>query len=95
MRFPSASILIIGRGEACDFRPKSPKVSRKHAVIFLSTSGEVLLRDLGSENGTWVNDVRIEETRVLKAGDKVTLGPVELTWIVEGDNTVLALEAQL
>ncbi len=93
MRFRSASIVIIGRGDACDLRPMSLRVSRKHAVIVLSTSGEVSLRDLGSENGTWVNDELIEKTVVLKLGDKVTLGSVELRWSVEDHNTVLVLEA--
>ena len=46
---------VIGRHEVCDICTKMPSVSRKHAVIE-SRNGGWYLRDLGSSNGTFVND---------------------------------------
>jgi len=93
MRFTIPSIIVIGRSDACDLRPTSLRVSRSHAVIALSSGGEVSLRDLDSVNGTWVNGERIEKTVVLKAGDKVTLGPVELRWSTAEDDNTVSIEA--
>jgi len=84
MRFTIPSIIVIGRSDACDLRPTSLRVSRSHAVIALSSGGEVSLRDLDSVNGTWVNGERIE---------KVTLGPVELRWSTAEDDNTVSIEA--
>jgi DNA-binding NtrC family response regulator len=51
-------------------------VSRRHAVVRLD-DGEVKIEDLGSKNGTLVNRVRVESTR-LQPGDEVRFGPVML-----------------
>jgi pSer/pThr/pTyr-binding forkhead associated (FHA) protein len=50
----------------------APDVSRSHARIELTADG-FLLSDLGSQNGTFVNDERIKE-QVLKPGDEVRIG---------------------
>ena len=44
----------IGRGETCHLRPNSEQVSREHAEFTLE-SNVVIVRDLGSRNGTLVN----------------------------------------
>ncbi len=70
---PGPRPLRIGRGDTCDLRIADDCVSRSHAE--LRADGERwLLRDLGSMNGTWVNDVRvIGEVRV-RDGDAVRFG---------------------
>ncbi|MFO0492487.1 MAG: ATP-binding protein [bacterium] len=54
-------------------------VSRRHAEL-TPDAGEWYIRDLGSQNGTQVNGVRIEERVRLKAGDQVRVGVTLLTF---------------
>jgi predicted component of type VI protein secretion system len=62
----------IGR-EGCDVNLMDPEVSRRHATI-RDQSGSLAIEDLGSTNGTYVNDQRITVVTVLRAGDVVRLG---------------------
>jgi diguanylate cyclase (GGDEF)-like protein len=62
----------LGRGEECDIRITDHSVSRRHARIECSPSG-ILLSDLDSTNGTFVNDRSITST-VLQDGDYVRVG---------------------
>lgn len=73
---------IVGRKEDCDLRIPLAEVSRRHAQITLR-GRKVTLRDLGSANGTYVNNKRINEID-LKAGDHVVVGPVVFTVQVDG-----------
>ena len=66
---------IIGRGEGCQLRPASERISRKHCAIIVE-EGRVIVRDLGSTNGTSVNKERIAGERELKNGDKLNVGGV-------------------
>lgn len=66
-------ITVIGRGESCDVRVKDRHCSRNHAEIY--AEGEAfVLRDLGSMNGVFVNDTRVDEDVELRAGDLIRMG---------------------
>jgi DNA-binding winged helix-turn-helix (wHTH) protein len=54
-------------------------VSRRHAVVRI-VEDTALLDDLGSKNGTYVNDERVTASRTLSDGDRVRLGSVLLTY---------------
>ncbi|ADV63102.1 FHA domain containing protein [Isosphaera pallida ATCC 43644] len=69
----------IGRGETCHLRPNSEQVSREHAEIQI-LADRVVVRDLGSRNGTFVNGTRIEGEVTLKDGETISVGP--LTFLV-------------
>jgi pSer/pThr/pTyr-binding forkhead associated (FHA) protein len=65
--------LIIGRDPAqCDIVILDPNVSRVHAWVTVK-KGEVVLIDRGSTNGTYVNQVKVENAN-LKSGDIIQLG---------------------
>ena len=64
---------ILGRDPSCDILLDSPGVSRRHARLTQEGDGYVL-EDLGSSNGTFVNDERLAAPRRLKSGDEVKLG---------------------
>lgn len=64
---------LIGREEDCHLRPNSENVSRYHCV-FTVDEFSVRLRDLGSTNGTILNDEVLKGQVVLKAGDRVQVG---------------------
>ncbi|MFC6239410.1 FhaA domain-containing protein [Longivirga aurantiaca] len=73
----SRAVTRIGRGSDVDIRVDDPGVSRHHAEILLGR--EVVLRDLGSTNGTYVDGVQVGEV-VLRDGATVQLGSVRLTF---------------
>jgi pSer/pThr/pTyr-binding forkhead associated (FHA) protein len=66
----------IGRGETCHLRPNSEQVSREHAEFTIESSA-VIVRDLGSRNGTLVNGKALTtEACQLKDRDLVQVGPL-------------------
>jgi len=75
---------ILGRRQDCDLRIPTRDVSRRHCEIVPGEKrSEVVVRDLGSSNGTYVNGKRIAETK-LKAGDRLTVGPVTFVVRING-----------
>jgi len=77
----------IGRGETCHLRPNSERVSREHAEISIS-GDQVIVRDLGSRNGTLLNGKALTEPSPLKDRDQVQVGP--LTFLVSIEETAAA-----
>jgi predicted component of type VI protein secretion system len=67
---------LIGRDPQCQLRPNSPAISKRHCALFVGKE-KVVVRDLGSTNGTFVNDERIEGDVALKNGDNLKIGPLE------------------
>ncbi|MBS2024162.1 MAG: FHA domain-containing protein [Deltaproteobacteria bacterium] len=63
---------FIGRGSSCQVKIGDAGVSSKHAKIW-SEGGEWILMDLGSTNGTFVNDKDIDR-ETLNDGDEITFG---------------------
>ncbi|MBX3411424.1 MAG: FHA domain-containing protein [Pirellulales bacterium] len=72
---------FIGRAEDCHLRPKSDLISRHHCVVMVEDS-LVVVRDLGSRNGTFVNDEQIVGERELRAGDKLRVGPLQFELVI-------------
>ena len=56
-----------------------PNVSRRHAAFEIA-DGTVVLRDLGGTNGTYVNGQRLRGARRLVQGDRIDIGPFQLTF---------------
>jgi pSer/pThr/pTyr-binding forkhead associated (FHA) protein len=75
---------FVGRSESCQLRPKSDSISRRHCAIF-QKEGRVLLLDLKSRNGTFVNDKQLspDKAKVLKSGDKIKIGQLEFEISIE------------
>jgi len=69
--------LQVGRAEACQVRLPDTYASTFHARIF-SRDGSWFLEDLGSTNGTYLNQRRITSPAELRAGDKVRIGKTTL-----------------
>lgn len=67
--------IILGRDETCQLRFNSTDVSRQHCVL-VCAGGGIVVRDLGSSNGTFVNDVPVEGERLLHPGDLLRVGPM-------------------
>lgn len=73
---------VIGRRTDCDLRIAAGDVSRRHCNITLKNN-QVVVKDLGSSNGTFVNDKRVAEAPI-KAGDRLRVGPVVFVVQVDG-----------
>ncbi len=76
------SEFLIGRGEECHLRPRSDAISRTHCVIAV-TDNQVIVRDLGSKNGSYVNGQRVEGEQVVHAGDRFQIGPLQFEIVIE------------
>jgi FHA domain len=72
------SRLTIGRVADNDVQLSDEKVSRHHAVIELQDDGRVLLRDLDSRNGSFVDGVRLAGARILNGGEQLRFGDQQL-----------------
>lgn len=75
---------LIGRSDSCQLRPKSESISRKHCVI-VQKDGRVLLLDLKSRNGTFINEKQLspDKAKILKTGDKMRCGQLEFEILIE------------
>jgi pSer/pThr/pTyr-binding forkhead associated (FHA) protein len=65
---------ILGREKGCKIRIPSNAISRQHCRLGVKND-MVVVEDLGSSNGTYVNEQRISEMCYLKPGDVLRVGP--------------------
>lgn len=77
---------VLGRDPDVEIFLSSPGVSRRHALIRVS-AGRATIEDLGSKNGTFVSDQRVDGSRSLGDGDIIGVGSVKLTFRVIGTPT--------
>ncbi|MBI5280327.1 MAG: RDD family protein [Candidatus Solibacter usitatus] len=64
---------VVGRSRSCEIRLKEDTVSRLHAAL-VWRDGVLILEDLGSSNGTWLNGESVKEPHVVHLGDEVRFG---------------------
>ncbi len=69
-------VLLIGRNPDCDVILKqSRKVSRTHCLL-ACIENTIIVRDLGSTNGVWLNSQRVERESQLQVGDELSIADV-------------------
>lgn len=74
---------VVGRDPACDLWIDAPGVSRRHAVVRVTGEGAtraVVLEDLGSTNGTFVEGRRLKRPTPLADGQAIAIGDAALTF---------------
>ena len=81
---PGAELAVGRSSEAAISLPEVPSLSRRHAVIRFAR-GVVTLEDLGSRNGSYVNDRRLRGAAPLHSGDRFQLGAVHFKFLHERD----------
>jgi S1-C subfamily serine protease len=74
---------LIGRDDACDLTLRDVRVSRKHAYLEVLPDGRTMLRDLKSQNGTFVNGRRMRSA-VLVGGENLRFGDTIVLSSVDG-----------
>lgn len=78
LRLPNGSVKTLGRTARADFIVQAPLVSRLHCRLTADASNQLIVEDLGSQNGTRVNGRKVDRA-TLKTGDRLTVGRVEFT----------------
>jgi len=73
--------IMLGRDEDAGIPIDDKRISRHHCKLWIN-EGEYTLTDLGSSNGTFVNNQRITET-ILKNGDQITVGSSKFSFSLE------------
>jgi len=69
-------VIFIGRDSECDVvLGDSRRVSRKHCCL-AHVNNRLVVRDLGSMNGVWINGERVERTGTMRLGDELAIGDV-------------------
>ena len=71
--------IIVGRDDAADVIIDNPSVSRRHAEIRLGDNGWEV-EDLGSSNGTFIDNARIEGPRSIGLGDEIGFGKFSIVF---------------
>jgi serine phosphatase RsbU (regulator of sigma subunit) len=109
-KFPlEKPVTTIGRSSMNDLPISDKMLSRQHARIVKDDDGGLVVEDLGSRNGTFLNGERLAGPQPIKAGDRITLGGVTIKLESESttrvrieaggtdalDNTILKASAEL
>lgn len=69
-------VVLIGRNPDCDVvLTKSRKVSRAHCLV-ACVNNQIVVRDLGSTNGVWINGQRVERESRVRLGDELSVADV-------------------
>ena len=83
----------IGRGRGSSIVLAHPLVSRQHCEIY-EADGALMVRDLGSLNGTFINNQRISETAPLPNNELLTVGTVTFRAVYDAPSETDAVEAE-
>ncbi len=71
-------VTVIGRSSSCDLTLPSRYVSRQHARI-VERDGQLWIEDLGSHNGTLLNQKPLAAPTLLEIGDRIQIGHFSLS----------------
>lgn len=78
---------VIGSASDCSMRCPSKRISPHHCQLLVQPA-EVVLEDLASETGTFVNGTRVERRCVLQNGDHLRIGRLEFEVLIEDPSPV-------
>ncbi|HWV87202.1 MAG TPA: FHA domain-containing protein [Capillimicrobium sp.] len=70
---------VLGRGDSAEIRLQDPFASGRHARL-IRQGGIVVIEDLGSTNGTYLNEELLQGPQPLHAGDRVRIGDTEFVF---------------
>lgn len=70
--------IVFGRSKSCDVTFEDSKISSKHAIFLLTTSGELQFKDLGSRNGSYLNGNLINNSLV-RINDEIIICNVKIS----------------
>ena len=71
--FPLGDEITVGRAAGCSITLDDTYVSQIHTRVF-TREGEILVEDLGSTNGTYLNRAKVQGPMVMQRGDRLQVG---------------------
>jgi FHA domain len=74
--------VVLGRGDRAEIRLEDPFASSRHARVY-EQGNIVVIEDLGSTNGTFLNEELLQTVRPLHPGDRVRIGDSEFAFEVD------------
>jgi hypothetical protein len=80
MEYEIAEGAVMGRGDQAEIRLEDPFASSRHARL-TAQGGIIVLEDLGSTNGTYLNEELLSGPQPLHPGDRVRIGDSEFTFL--------------
>ena len=80
MEYDIGAGAVLGRGDQAEIRLEDPFASSRHARL-LRQGGIVVLEDMGSTNGTYLNEELLSGPQPLHPGDRVRIGDSEFTYL--------------
>jgi len=75
---------VVGRSPECDVVLDVAAISRRHAIV-LFEMGKFFVQDLGSRNGTYINDLRVEDRAPIYHGDEMLICDLRFEFIDEAE----------
>jgi pSer/pThr/pTyr-binding forkhead associated (FHA) protein len=85
--------LELGRGETVAVRIDDRWLSRRHCSLEQDASGQIVVRDLGSRHGTYINGQRISESKLLP-GDELSIGLTHFRAEFETDSAAVVVSGE-
>ena len=83
---------VVGRNPDCTIPLDFQGISRQHFKVNVDGSDNVTVTDLGSSNGTYLNNQKLAEPNPLKKGDMVKIGSIALKFLPKGDTERLTYD---
>lgn len=80
MEYEVGSGAVLGRGDQAEIRLEDPFASSRHARL-VRQAGAVVLEDMGSTNGTYLNEELLGGPQPLHPGDRIRIGDSEFTYL--------------
>lgn len=85
-RFPLESAqVVVGRSRECDIQIAERRLSRRHCELKKNDADRVFVRDLGSQNGTFVNRRRVDDIQELQHGDVLNFAEYSILFLSDVD----------
>ncbi len=81
--------VLVGRQDPCEVQAASDQVSRQHCKV-RQEHGRYLIEDLGSRNGTFVDDRRVEGSALLEHGSEIRCGTYRLRFQLEEEERAVS-----